>query len=142
MSAPPDKPQDSSSRRRRKEARPPEIVRAALEEFAEKGFAAAKLDDVARRARISKGTIYLYFADKEALFDAVVRETLGPVLDRVESLGQNPPGRVEDLLRAVVAHGVATGEFRDGPAARHPEVLLGPAIMAALWKMLFDRLEP
>ena len=191
MSASPDKPQDSSSRRRRKEARPPEIVRAALEEFAEKGFAAAKLDDVARRARISKGTIYLYFADKEALFDAVVRETLSPVLDRVESLGQNPPGRVEDLLchliatvyrevvaterrqiirmmvaesgrfphlaefyhremvsrgkallRAVVAHGVATGEFREGPAARHPEVLLGPAIMAALWKMLFDRLDP
>jgi hypothetical protein len=42
----------------------------------------------------------------------------------------------------VVARGVATGEFRDRPAARHPEVLLGPAIMAALWTMRFDRLEP
>ena len=42
----------------------------------------------------------------------------------------------------MVARGVATGEFRDRPAARHPEVLLGPAIMAAPWKMLFDRLEP
>jgi AcrR family transcriptional regulator len=51
--------------RRRKEKRPAEIVDAALEVFAEKGFAAAKLDDIARRAGISKATLYLYFETKE-----------------------------------------------------------------------------
>jgi AcrR family transcriptional regulator len=55
-------------RRRRKEARPAELVRAGLEEFALNGFAATRLEDVARRAGVVKGTIYRYFADKEALF--------------------------------------------------------------------------
>jgi len=54
-------PDDEPKWRRRKEARPGEIIDAALEVFAEKGFAAAKLDDIARRAGISKGALYLYF---------------------------------------------------------------------------------
>jgi AcrR family transcriptional regulator len=58
-------PIDEPKWRRRKEARPGEIVEAALEVFAEKGFAAAKLDDIARRAGISKPTLYLYFDTKE-----------------------------------------------------------------------------
>ena len=55
-------PEDEPKWRRRKEARPAEIVEAALEVFSEKGFAPAKLDDIARRAGISKATLYLYFA--------------------------------------------------------------------------------
>jgi AcrR family transcriptional regulator len=72
--------------RRRKEARPEEILAAALESFAERGFAATRLEDVAARAGISKGTLYLYFKSKEELFKAVVRETLLPNLARLETM--------------------------------------------------------
>ena len=61
-------------RRRRKEARPAELLEAAVEVFAEKGFAAARLEEVARRAGVSKGTAYLYLPTKEALFKAAIRE--------------------------------------------------------------------
>lgn len=68
---------------RRAEDRPREICAAALEVFAEKGFAAAKLDDIARRAGVSKGTLYLYFKDKEDLFLAVVRDNIAPNVDNI-----------------------------------------------------------
>lgn len=69
---------------RRAEDRPREICAAALEVFAEKGFAAARLDEIARRAGVSKGTLYLYFKDKEELFRAVVRDTVVPNIDAVK----------------------------------------------------------
>src|SRR4051812_25135898 len=59
------------------------ILMAALDEFSTKGFAAARLDDVARRAGVAKGTIYLYFSDKEALFQELVRSMLNPVVGAV-----------------------------------------------------------
>jgi AcrR family transcriptional regulator len=65
---------------RRAEDRPGEICAAALQVFAEKGFAAARLDEIASRAGVSKGTLYLYFKDKEDLFRAVVRDTIAPNL--------------------------------------------------------------
>ncbi len=67
-------PDTSTKRARRKEARPGELLAAALELFAEKGFAATRAEEVATRAGVSKGTLFLYFASKEALFKAVVRE--------------------------------------------------------------------
>ena len=70
--------------RRRKEARPAEIVAAALEIFSEKGFAAARLDDIARRAGVSKGALYLYFETKQDLFRAVVREAVAPNIAAIE----------------------------------------------------------
>lgn len=63
-------------RERRKHERPAELLDAALELFVEKGFAATRVDDVAARAGVSKGTLFLYFASKEELFKAVVRETI------------------------------------------------------------------
>src|SRR3989442_15459515 len=63
----------------RREKRRAAILAAALEEFAARGFAATRLDDVARRARIAKGTIYLYFRNKESLFQELVRAMLSPV---------------------------------------------------------------
>jgi AcrR family transcriptional regulator len=93
--------------RRRKEARPAEIVEAALEVFAEKGFSAARIDDVAARAGISKGTLYLYFASKEELFKAVVRQALLPNLARVEGLLRAHPGpsaaRIELMIGQIGA---------------------------------------
>ena len=61
---------------RRADDRPREICAAALQVFTDKGFAAAKLDEIAKRAGVSKGTLYLYFKDKEELFRAVIRDTV------------------------------------------------------------------
>lgn len=61
------------------------ILTAALEEFSARGFAAARLDDVARRAKVAKGTIYLYFRDKETLFQELVRTELSPVVAALEA---------------------------------------------------------
>ncbi len=72
--------------RRRKEARPAEILSAALASFAERGFAATRLDDVAARAGVTKGTLYLYFRSKEDLFKAVVRQELVPNIERAEAM--------------------------------------------------------
>ncbi len=88
--------------RRRKEARPAELTAAALELFVEKGYAATRLEDVAARAGVSKGTLYLYFENKAALFKAVVREGLLPALEQVEAVVAGFEGDSETLLREVV----------------------------------------
>ena len=88
--------------RRRKEARPEEILAAALESFAERGFAATRLEDVAARAGVSKGTLYLYFKSKEELFKAVVRATLLPNLERVEALAASFEGPSAPLLERLL----------------------------------------
>jgi AcrR family transcriptional regulator len=87
--------------RRRSEARPGEIVQAALEVFAERGFAAAKLDEIAAKAGISKGALYLYFETKEDIFRAVVREAVAPNLDVVEAVLDQTTTPFPDLLRMV-----------------------------------------
>jgi AcrR family transcriptional regulator len=61
------------------------ILAAALDEFSARGFAAARLDDVAKRAGVAKGTIYLYFRDKESLFQELVRSMLSPIVGQVEA---------------------------------------------------------
>jgi len=71
-----DAPPVRQRRTRRKEARPGELLEAALSLFVEKGFAATRVEEVAARAGVSKGTLFLYFPSKEELFKAVVRETI------------------------------------------------------------------
>jgi AcrR family transcriptional regulator len=88
--------------RRRKEARPDEIMTAALDVFAERGFAATKLEDIARRAGVTKGTIYLYFHNKEALFKALVRETIVPVIEQGEAIAKTFTGSARDLFERLV----------------------------------------
>lgn len=90
--------------KRRKEARPSEIIAAALRLFVERGYAAARLEDVAAAAGISKGTLYLYFANKEELFKAVVRETVVIGLDRAERIVAEHEGSAAALLGKVMAH--------------------------------------
>jgi len=87
---------------RRKEARPEEIVAAALEEFVERGFAATRLADVARRAGVTKGTVYLYFKNKDALFKAVVRQTIVPVIAKGEAIAQSFSGGARELLERLL----------------------------------------
>jgi AcrR family transcriptional regulator len=87
---------------RRKEARPQEILEAALSVFAEKGFAAARMDDVARRAGVTKGTIYLYFPSKEDLFKSLVREAIGGALAQVTAYANAFDGSARELLISVL----------------------------------------
>lgn len=89
---------------RRKEERPSEILAAALETFVEHGYAATKLEEVARRAGVTKGTLYIYFESKEALFKAVVRENLLPILATAEQIGGDETAPPPQLLRQLVAN--------------------------------------
>ena len=84
--------------RRRPEDRPEEILRAALRVFAERGFAQARLEEVARKAGVSKGTLYLYFDSKDALFREVVRATKGPILAESEAWLDAFDGSARDAL--------------------------------------------
>ncbi|MFZ6752473.1 TetR/AcrR family transcriptional regulator [Undibacterium sp. Dicai25W] len=89
---------------RRKEARPQELLAAALDLFVERGFAATRLDDVAKAAGVSKGTLYLYFSSKEDLFKAVVRESIVPLIGEAEGMIGEFSGDSEELFRAVMTN--------------------------------------
>ena len=99
--------------RRRKTARPPEIIDAALEVFAEAGFAGAKLDDIARRAGVSKSALYLYFATKEDLFRAVVRTAIAPNFDPIKTAAESFDGPFAELAPMLLsAAALAIGRSR------------------------------
>ena len=87
---------------RRKDERPGELIAAALELFVERGFAATRLEDVAARAGVSKGTLYLYFASKDELFRAVVRHGLVESIEAAEQLAREFRGGSIDLLEALL----------------------------------------
>lgn len=87
---------------RRKEARPQELLEAALTLFVERGFAATRAEDVAAQAQVSKGTMYLYYANKEELFKAVVRSTLVSTISAGAALIQQHQGRSADLLKQLM----------------------------------------
>ncbi len=178
-------------RRRRKSARPGEIIEAGVAEFAEKGFAATRLDDVAARAGVVKGTIYLYFDGKEDLFEKAVISRVGPAFETFEGLVAKAEGSSEDLLRTmitigyrtiietdakallriiiaegprfpaitafyhqtfiakgqhllsqIIRRGIERGEFREGPAADLPLVIMAPMILTAIYKQTFERHQP
>lgn len=87
---------------RRKDARPGELVDAALDLFIEKGFAATRLEDVAKRAGVSKGTLYLYFDSKQDLLKAAIREGYSEPLRHGEQVLATFEGSSEDLLRMIL----------------------------------------
>jgi AcrR family transcriptional regulator len=178
-------------RRRRKEARPDEILEAALAEFSEFGFGAARLENVAKRAGIAKGTVYLYFASKEELFEAVVKRAVSPMIATVGPAMQTFSGTTEDflrgpflqtvrlllksdarhlarimlteghafpevvafyfreivqpgmaMLRAIVARGVANGEFRKTGLEEYPQPLMASPLLLLLWQAVFGKYAP
>lgn len=88
---------------RRKEDRPRELLAAALELFVERGYSATRLDDVARRAGVSKGTLYLYYETKEELLKAVVRQSLVPAIAQAEKLADEFPGSAAELIRTIIS---------------------------------------
>ena len=103
---PKTKPKPAMKKRwaRRKDARPTEIISAALSQFALKGFAATRLDDVAHAAGVTKGTLYLYFSDKEALFKQVVKSGMIENISPLEAAIKAHDGKAEDMLRTIVTH--------------------------------------
>jgi len=91
-------PDTEPARKRRKEARPQELLDAALQVFVEKGFAATKMEDVANLASVSKGTVYLYFPSKEELLKAVIRHNLSLTIAQGGDLVAQFPGSTRELL--------------------------------------------
>ena len=112
-------------RQRRKEARPAELTAAALGLFVEKGFAGTRLDDVAARAGVSKGTLYLYFDSKEALFKAVIQEGIVPILEDGAGLVESFGGTSSDLLRALI--GNWWQRIGETPLAGVPKLMISEA---------------
>jgi AcrR family transcriptional regulator len=128
----PSKP--ASNRAERAAERRGAIIEAAMDEFIARGFAATRLDDVARRAGVAKGTIYLHFKDKEALFEELIRTAIVPLVNRLATSGPPPAGasirdmvevfargfiqemvttRRADIVRLVVAEGPRFPEIAD-----------------------------
>lgn len=112
-------------RTRRKQARPAEILAAALDCFVEKGFAATRMDDIARRAAVSKGTLYLYFPSKEAVFEALVREQILPRIASLEPLCALPGMGAGAKLRAILA--LASQILADPRLVAIPKLVLSEA---------------
>src|SRR5499427_175444 len=116
-------PDDVPRWRRRKEARPGEIIDVALEVFAEKGFAAAKLDDIARRAGISKATLYLYFETKEEIFRAVARVAVASLVEALENPALGPDGPFAELAPRLLSH--AAGIMKSGRVPAIARMVIG-----------------
>ena len=188
----PDAAKPDRLRRVEPAARRQAILDAALSVFAEHGFEAARLDDVAERAGVAKGTLYLYFHDKEALFEELVRSAVSPVMERLSALAaapDMPPRQAARSLFARVREGGARhqaqaaaaprssprarafraspssttarsspaglpliarwreraaerGEFANDAAARFPQLIVAPLLMAVIWDGLFARIDP
>ena len=93
-------PKPASNRAERAAERRGAIIAAAMDEFIARGFAATRLDDVAKRAGVAKGTIYLHFKDKEALFEELIRTAIVPLVNQLAA-GPPPAGAtVRDLIEA------------------------------------------
>ena len=167
-----------------------ELLSPPLEEFIARGFTATRLDDIAKRAGVAKGTIYLHFKDKESMFEELIRTAIVPLVGTLT--GPPPAGasirdalegfakvfiqeiattRRGDIVRLIIAEGprfpaiadfyyrevisrglagmralielaVARGEIRSAELARFPQIMVAPAIVAVVWKSLFEKHAP
>ena len=173
--------------RRAPAKRPQEILEAALEQFVETGFAGTRLDDVAKRAGLSKAAIYLYFEDKTALFKGVVQHAVGNNIGQMEAMlaGHRGPvapllprilefmadriehspmaavaklvlaesrafpeigrfylkeviGRGLPLMEGLISRGITQGEFRQVDAFMTVRSMIGPMLLAILWRTVFE----
>lgn len=179
-----------SSRSERAAERRSAIVDAAMDEFIARGFAATRLDDIAKRAGVAKGTIYLHFKDKESMFEELIRTAIVPFVNRMTApppAGMTVRAMVEAVagmfihemattrrgdivrlimsegprfpaiadfyyrevvsrglgaLRALIALGVERGEIKQDKLAQFPQIVVAPALIALVWKSLFERHAP
>lgn len=177
----------TSIRSRRPGARPTEILAAALELFAEKGFSATRMEDVAARAGLSKAGVYLYFKDKTALLQALVNEMVGANIGVARGIVETHQGPVSPLIATILAfiarqirdtrfpdivkivisesrahpdvgrlyldgvirqglplfedlirRGIAAGEFRPVDPALAAKAMIGPMLLAIIWKTVLQ----
>jgi AcrR family transcriptional regulator len=128
--------------RRRKQDRPQEITAAAFEAFAEKGFAATRVEEVANRAGISKGLMYLYFKTKEELFKAVIRSVVMRRVDALIEVIENTHLSSEDFMRGPMAEFMK--QVPDSPVAIVVRLLLSegpryPDLVDYYWENVVSR---
>ena len=97
-SAAPAAPKPASNRAERAAERRGAIIEAAMDEFIARGFAATRLDDVAKRAGVAKGTIYLHFKDKELMFEELIRTAIVPMITRLWGTPPQPGASVRDMV--------------------------------------------
>jgi AcrR family transcriptional regulator len=125
MSHAPTPPRPAKGWTRRKQARPREILEAALSVFAEKGFAAARMEDIAARAGVTKGTIYLYFPSKEEVFKTLARETVSVALTGVAQRVREFKGPSRELLVTLLSSIAAF--LKDKNRAILPKIIIAEA---------------
>ncbi len=121
---------------RRKQARPGEILEAAMTVFAEKGYAAARMDDIAARAGVTKGTIYLSFQSKEDVFKSLARQHVGDNLAEIAKQAEAYQGTVRDFLGMMM--GVMGAKIEHGQTAILPKIIMAEAgnfpELARIWR--------
>src|SRR3954469_3445699 len=93
-------PKPASNRAERAAERRGAIIEAAMDEFISRGFAATRLDDIAKRAGVAKGTIYLHFKDKESMFEELIRTAIVPLVVRLGAAPPRPDASVRDMIEA------------------------------------------
>jgi AcrR family transcriptional regulator len=112
--------------RRRAEARPDEVLDAALELFIEKGFVSTRVEDIAKRAGLSKGTVYLYFPSKEALLEGLVRRAILPIADSALTTLHDYEGDPRVVLSMVLT--MLAGRFGDPKVMAMPKLIFREAM--------------
>lgn len=112
----------TGARQRRKDARPQELLDAALALFVEKGFAATRANEVAQRAGVAKGTLYLYYPSKEELFKAVVRGTITTLITESADIASRFAGDSAELLALLLQ--TWWDRFGNTPAAGIHKIVL------------------
>lgn len=108
--------------RRRAEARPDEVLDAALDLFIAHGFAATRVEDIAVRAGLSKGAVYLYFDSKEAILEALVRRSIVPVAKNAAEMARSAPGDPRDVIRMMVT--LVAGRISDPRISAIPRLVI------------------
>ena len=131
--------------RRRAEARPDEVLDAALELFIEKGFAATRVEDIAKRAGLSKGTVYLYFSSKEAVLEGLVRRAVVPIAETaLATLSgfEGDPRLVISMVLKMLAVRFSDPKMLAMPKLIFREVLGFPEMAAMYRREVLDRVIP
>ncbi|GGF43358.1 TetR family transcriptional regulator [Youhaiella tibetensis] len=131
--------------RRRAEARPDEVLDAALDLFITKGFAATRVEDIARQAGLSKGAVYLYFPSKEALMEGLVRRAVAPIaslaLHQLEGVEGDPRLAISATLR-MVAGKLADPRLIAIPRLIMREVVQFPELAEMYRKEVLEQIIP
>jgi AcrR family transcriptional regulator len=131
--------------RRRAEARPDEVLDAALELFIEKGFAATRVEDIATRAGLSKGAVYLYFSSKEAILEGLVKRALLPIADSALAMLSTHAGDPRPVITAALK--LVAGRLNDPKTVAIPrlmirEIINFPAFAQIYRREVLDRVIP